>query len=70
MDQVIGLKELRENLAKYERGVKAGKTFIVMKRTKPLFKISPVESEDWEEVVDFTKIQKGGILINELLSRL
>ena len=26
--------------------------------------------ESWEEVVDFTKIQKGGVDINEILKRL
>jgi len=28
------------------------------------------ESELWEEVVDFTKIKRGGVAISDLLSRL
>jgi prevent-host-death family protein len=71
MIPIIGLKELRENVVEYAQQVARGKTFIVVKQSKPLFKISPVEEdENWEEVIDFTKIRKGGIKIDELLARL
>jgi hypothetical protein len=43
----------------------------VLKQSKPLFKISPInDDEQWEEAVDFTKIKKGGVNIDELLARL
>ena len=68
---IIGLKELRENVAEYARQVARGQSFIVVKQSKPLFKITPVDEEEaWEEVVDFTKIKKGGVKIDELLARL
>lgn len=67
---MIGLKELRENVDTYTKRVKAGDSFVVMRRSTPLFKISPVEDEAWEEVIDFTKIKKGGVDIDELLQRL
>jgi len=35
-----------------------------------LFKISPIDEEYWEEVIDFTKVKKGGIDLKELLKRL
>ncbi len=70
MDKMIGLKELRENVDTYTKRVKAGDSFVVMRRSTPLFKISPVEDEAWEEVIDFTKIKKGGVDIDELLQRL
>ena len=70
MDNVIGLKELRENLGNYEKLVKAGKSFIVMKRSKPIFTIGPVDNEEWETVIDFTKFRKGGIPVDELIARL
>jgi prevent-host-death family protein len=72
MDKFIGLKELRENIEKYTERVKKGESLIVMRRSTPLFKISPVEDkeEEWEEVVDFTKIKKGGVDINDILSRI
>ncbi len=71
MENIIGLKDLRQKMAEYSEKVKKGKSFIVVKRSKPLFKISPIqENEIWESVIDFTKIKKGGIDVNDLLSRL
>ncbi len=72
MNKIIGLKELRQNADNFIAEVKKGKSFIVVRRSEPVFKISPPdeESELWETVVDFTKIKKGGVLIKDLLSRL
>ncbi len=69
--KIIGLKELRENTAAYEKQIIQGQAFVVVRRGKPLFKISPVdEDEQWEEVIDFTKLKKGGVNIKDLLKRL
>lgn len=68
MSATIGLKELRTNLAKYEALVKKGRSFVVMKRAKPVFVIGPVEDREWETVIDFTKFRKGGIDAKELLA--
>lgn len=70
--KIIGLKELRENTENYIKAVeKKGDSFIVVRRSKPVFKISSVTEEGkWETVVDFTKIKKGGIKIEDVLSRL
>jgi len=66
---IIGLKELRENVEAYASEIKKGKSFIVVRRSRPLFKISPPdEEENWETVVDFTKVKKGGIFVKDLLS--
>ncbi len=70
MKNIITLKKLRENMQEYAQKVKKGQSFIVFKRSYPLFKISPVEEGPWEEVIDFTKIRKGGVDIKELLKRL
>jgi len=72
MDKFIGLKELRENMEKYVKRVKKGEDLIVMRRSTPLFKISSVEDseENWEEVIDFTKVKKGGVDIKDILSRI
>ncbi|MEX1061868.1 MAG: type II toxin-antitoxin system prevent-host-death family antitoxin [Patescibacteria group bacterium] len=68
---VIGLKELRENADTYISEVKKGKTFLVVKRSKPIFKITPPDEEElWETVIDFTKIRKGGVPAEELLKYL
>ena len=72
MVQVIGLKQLRERVDDFAKEVKKGKSFIVVRRSRPLFKISPPEEETelWERVADFTKIRKGGIPLKDILSRL
>jgi len=68
---IVGLKELRENINHYISQVEKGKSFVVVRKSKPVFRISQAEEEDnWETVVDFTKIQKGGIPLKEVLSRL
>jgi antitoxin (DNA-binding transcriptional repressor) of toxin-antitoxin stability system len=70
MENIVGLKNLRENMVDYVKRIAKGESFIVFKQTKPLFKISPIEDEEWEEIIDFTKIKKGGVDIKEILSRL
>lgn len=72
MDKIIGLKDLRENLPAYAEKISRGDCFIVVKKSKPLFRISPIDEDEslWEDVIDFTKIKKGGVGIRELLKRL
>lgn len=69
---ILGLKELRENMQKYASLVEKGKSFIVVKKSKPLFKISSIDEDEglWKTVIDFTKIRKGGIPVKELLAKL
>jgi len=71
---IVGLRDLRENVEKYSQRITQGDSFIVVRRSKPLFKIvSPFEKHEddqWEEIIDFTKIKKGGVNIDELISRL
>ncbi|HHD92411.1 MAG TPA: hypothetical protein ENL06_02175 [Candidatus Portnoybacteria bacterium] len=70
MENIITLKKLRENMQEYAQRVKGGQSFIVFKRSQPLFKINPIEEDVWEEVIDFTKIKRGGVDIEEILKRL
>mgnify|MGYP001594990539 FL=1 len=69
---IVGLKELRENIETYISEVKKGQSFIVVRRSKPVLKISSPEDEPelWERVIDFTKVKKRGVPIVDLLSRL
>ena len=69
---IVGLKELRENIEMYIAKVERGGSFIVVKKSKPVFRISSPEEDPglWESVIDFTKIKKGGVPIADLLSRL
>ncbi len=66
-EKIIGVKELRENLEKYISQVNKGDSFIVVKRSKPVFKITPLneETDQWETVVDFTKIKKHGVCLKD-----
>ena len=70
--QILGLKELRENMQKYASRVEKGESFIVVKKSKPLFKISSIDEDEglWETVVDFTKINKNGVPAKEVLKTL
>ena len=69
MQQIVGFKELKENVGAFAKKTQAGHSFIVVKQSKPLFKISrPVFEEadleddrDWETFIDFTKIRKSGV---------
>lgn len=73
MNSIVGVKELRENLSRYTDQVERGKSFTVVRRSKPLFRMVPIDEDDdgkWERVVDFTKIKKGGISANKILARL
>lgn len=70
MEKIVGLKELRQNVERYAKEVEKGKSFIIIRRTKPLFKITPLEDEGWEEVIDFSKIKRGGVAVEELLARI
>ena len=71
MEKIVALNDLRLKMNYYAEQVKDGNSFVIVKRSNPLFKIVPIESEDkWEEVIDFTKINKGGINIDDILQRL
>jgi antitoxin (DNA-binding transcriptional repressor) of toxin-antitoxin stability system len=72
---IIGLKEFRQNADKYISRISKGESFTVLKRSHPVFKMTPVdeyvdEDDDgnWETVVDFTKIKKGGVPAEDVIS--
>jgi len=69
---IVGLKELRENIDTYINAVERGRSFVVVRKSKPVFKISSLQETDelWEQIIDFTKIKKGGVAISQLLGRL
>ncbi len=71
-NSIVGLKELRENIETYVSQVGKGRSFVVVRKSKPVFKISPVDEDEglWETVIDFTRIKRGGVPVADLLSRL
>lgn len=69
--EFVSLKELRENFPKYTAAVANGHSFTVLKRSKPVFKITPVADEGkWETIIDFTEIDPRGVDADELLKYL
>ena len=70
MEKIIGLKEVRENVDRFVAGVRRGDTYIVVRRSTPLFRLSPIDNEEWETVIDFTRIKRGGVPIADILKRL
>ena len=70
-NHIVGLKELRENVEAYISQVDKGKSFVVMRKSKPVFKIVPLESEErWETIADFTKVNKNGVSAKKILKAL
>ncbi len=74
MTTVIGLKDLRENTEQYISSVKKGRSFLVVRRSKPIFRLSPVDEWGdegvWETVVDFIKLNKKGVPIDDVIASL
>ncbi len=71
MRKIIGLKELRQKMDVYARRIETGESFIVMKKSKPIFTIGPIEfGEQLETIVDFSKLRKGGVSLSDVLKRL
>lgn len=70
-NNIVGLKELRGNMQKYASLVERGESFVIVRKSRPIFKIVPPESENqWETVADFTKINKNGLAAKEILKEL
>ncbi len=65
----IGLRELRHNLNTYIKLVQGGATITVMRNKFCAFMMIPSrdENREWKIITDFTKIQAGGILLDDIL---
>ncbi len=67
----ISLKELREQFPKYIDAISKGNSFTVVKRSKPIFQISPISDEgSWVTIADFTSISSDGIPAEDVLKEL
>ena len=71
---IIGLKELRENMDNYISQINKGRTFVVVRKSKPVFKLTPLDAWGdegvWEKVVDFTKIKKRGLPLDNVFLKI
>ena len=68
---IIGFKDLRLNADKYINAIARGKSFTVVRRSKPIFNITPIDEwgdeGKWETIVDFRDKNGRGIKAEELL---
>ena len=68
---LIGLKDLRQNIDKYTKLInKKGESFLVIRKGKPIFRLSPVEEEQWEMMIDFTEFDPKGVPIEKVIAAL
>ena len=69
---IIGLRELRENTETYIQRVHRGESILVVRRSTPLFRLTPVDAEEteWEPVADFTTLHSRGISARDILASL
>ena len=66
---LIPFKEFRMNAQKYIDAIAKGESFVVIKRSRPIFRLEPVP-EIWETIVDFTSVYPKGIPAKKLLQYL
>ena len=73
----VGLREFRENTAKYIAALKKGKKFTIYRHSKPVFAVVPADEVEYDldgldgpgwTNFDLTKIRKGGIPADELIA--
>jgi prevent-host-death family protein len=70
-DNTVSLKELREKFPEYIDAIAQGKSFTVVKRSKPIFQLNPISDEGrWEVIADFTSIADRGVPADEILAQL
>ena len=68
-EQILPFKEFRLNAPKYIKALDGGASFLIMKRSRPAFRLEPV-SEIWENIGDFSTLRGGGISAKKLLQAL
>ncbi len=75
MSTLISIKEFRETLSNVADAVAQGESFLVMRHSRPAFKVEPLEEEEealdmpgWKTIADFTEGgKKKGISAKKLL---
>ena len=64
---IINFKELRENAEVYIREVKKGQSFLVMRRSTPIFRITPPDEGIQNKTLKFSKGKIEGVSVEKLL---
>jgi hypothetical protein len=53
INNIIPFKDFRLNAEKYIKALDKGMSFVVVKRSKAIFRLEPM-GESWETLIDFT----------------
>jgi hypothetical protein len=53
INNIIPFKDFRVNADKYIKALEKGMSFVVVKRSKAIFRLEPM-GESWETLIDFT----------------
>lgn len=70
INNIIPFKDFRLNSEKYIKALEKGMSFVVVKRSKAIFRLEPM-GEKWETLIDFTNGGKTkGIDAGVLLARM
>ncbi len=71
---IIGLKDLRENTEEYINKVKRGREFTIVRKSEPVFKITPVDvwgdEGIWEVIANFRELDEKGVSARKILRSL
>ena len=68
INNIIPFKDFRVNAEKYIKAIEKGMSFVVVKRSKAIFRLEPM-GETWENLIDFTDGGKTkGIKADKLIS--
>ena len=70
INNIIPFKDFRINAEKYIKALEKGMSFVVVKRSKAIFRLEPM-GEKWETLIDFTDGgKKKGMKIEKFISAL
>jgi hypothetical protein len=70
INNIVAFKDFRVNADKYIKALEKGMSFVVVKRSKPIFRLEPM-GESWETLIDFTEGgKKKGISAGKLLKNI
>jgi antitoxin (DNA-binding transcriptional repressor) of toxin-antitoxin stability system len=70
INNIIPFKDFRINAEKYIKALEKGMSFVVVKRSKAIFRLEPI-GESWETLVDFTdKGKTKGVNARKLLDHM
>ncbi|MFZ1812142.1 MAG: hypothetical protein WAU02_01285 [Candidatus Saccharimonadales bacterium] len=68
MHTTITLKQFRTDMPRVIEEIAKGRSFTVIKRSQPVFEITPAKEEVWD--LDFTEIASDGVPIEQVLTAL